>query len=117
MKRQPAEIWNETRRIVWERDDGRCQSPLQPPLCQGKPHIPLEKCHIDHVAPLRRGGSNHVDNLRILCRACHVLRLDHGHQGMIANALRDGIIPANWRELVWDVKPRPDLHNFQQRPP
>jgi 5-methylcytosine-specific restriction enzyme A len=33
-----------------------------------------------------------------------VLRADRSHQGMIAAALRDGIIPANWRELVWDDK-------------
>ena len=37
-----------------------------------------------------------------LCRRCHVLRADKRHRGMIANALRDGIIPPNWRELVWE---------------
>lgn len=102
MKRQPSEIWDETRRKVWERDAGCCQSPLLPPVCQGKPHVDLEKCHVDHIVPLSRGGTNYIGNQRVLCRACHVLRTDNRHRGMIANALRDGIIPPNWRELVWD---------------
>ena len=100
-KRQPKEIWFETRRKVWERDGGQCQSPLQPPICQGKPHIALEACHIDHIKSGKLAG-NEMSNLRVLCRACHVLRVDKRHRGMIANALRDGIIPPNWRELVWD---------------
>jgi len=62
----------------------------------------LEAAHIDHKIPLARGGTNQLDNLRTLCRRCHVLRADRSHQGMIDAALRDGIIPPNWRELVWD---------------
>ena len=57
--------------------------------------------HIDHIKSGRH-GTNHMANLRTLCRRCHVLRVDFRHRGMIASALRDGIIPANWRELVWD---------------
>jgi hypothetical protein len=32
----------------------------------------------------------------------HTFRADPRHRGMIANALRLGIIPPNWRELVSD---------------
>jgi 5-methylcytosine-specific restriction protein A len=99
--RQPAEVWEETRRIVWGRDGGCCQSPLSPPICQGKPFIALESCHIDHIRSGKH-GTNRLENQRVLCRACHVLRSDMRHQGMISDALRDGIIPANWREYVWD---------------
>lgn len=99
--RQPRELWNETRKRVWGRDGHRCQSPLQPPICQGKPHIALSKCHIDHI---RSGklGTNKIDNLRTLCPACHALRADNRHRGLIANALKKGIIPPKWRELVWE---------------
>jgi 5-methylcytosine-specific restriction endonuclease McrA len=91
--RQEREIWEATRRKVWERDAGVCAH------C-GKP-VALEVCHIDH---LRSGlhGSNHLDNLRVLCRPCHVLRNDGRHSQMIGKALQDGIIPPNWRELVWE---------------
>lgn len=100
-KRQPLELWNETRRRIWERDGHRCQSPLQPPICQGKPDIALSTCHVDHIKSGKL-GMNHDCNLRVLCPTCHVLRADNRHRGMIANALKKGIIPPNWRKLVWD---------------
>lgn len=96
--RQPREIWQETRERIWLRDKGRCQGPY----CADKPEwsIKLSECHVDHI---RSGklGSNCDDNLRVLCRRCHVLRADHRHKGMIGKALELGIIPPNWRELVW----------------
>jgi 5-methylcytosine-specific restriction endonuclease McrA len=92
-KRQPSAIWLDTRQAVWERDGGRC-------VHCGAP-VTLEECNIDHI---RSGklGTNHQSNLRTLCRRCHVLRADIRHQGMIVKALEDGIIPPNWRELVWE---------------
>jgi len=90
--RQPIDVWRETRRRVWERDRGICQH------CGRL--VSLRECHVDH----RRSGKlagNEMSNLRILCRRCHVLRKDKRHRGMIASALRDGIIPPDWRKLVW----------------
>jgi len=98
--RQSREIWKDiTRPKVWQRDRGRCQGPY----CKDKPEwsIALEICHIDHIRSGRL-SSNCLDNLRVLCRRCHVLRADKRHRGMVARALKDGIIPPNWRELVWD---------------
>lgn len=98
-RRQPDELWQITRRRIWQRDNGRCQGPY----CTAKEawSLPLEVAHIDHI---RSGklGSNADDNLRTLCRRCHVLRLDFRHRGMILKALADGLIPPNWRELLWD---------------
>jgi hypothetical protein len=95
--RPPREIWKDLRRQVWERDRGYCQGPY----CQGKPPLSLTECHIDHI---RSGklASNALTNLRVLCRRCHVLREDERHRGMIAAALKAGIIPPDWRRYVWD---------------
>ncbi len=97
--RQPTEIWKQTRKKVWKRDKGRCQGPY----CTYKPDwsIELSVCHIDHI---RSGklGTNKLSNLRTLCRFCHILRADNRHRGMIASALRAGIIPPNWRILIWE---------------
>jgi 5-methylcytosine-specific restriction endonuclease McrA len=97
-KRQPRDIWQQTRERIWLRDEGRCQGPY----CQEQPpwSLPLERAHIDHIQSGKL-GSNADSNLRVLCRRCHVLRADHRHRGMIASALRDGIIPPDWRGLVW----------------
>lgn len=99
MHRRPSrELWRTIRRQVWERDGGHCQGPY----CYDAPPISLQAAHIDHKTPLTRGGTNDLVNLRVLCQRCHVLRADHAHQGMIAAALRDGVVPPNWRALVWE---------------
>jgi 5-methylcytosine-specific restriction protein A len=98
-KRRPSrELWNQIRQQVWERDDGRCQGPY----CRNAPPLPLSEVHIDHKVPISANGSNALSNLRTLCRRCHVLRSGRAHAGMIASALRDGIIPPDWRSLIWD---------------
>ena len=91
-KRPPREVWKEKRRRVWIRDGKKCVKCEKP---QG-----LNECHIDHIKSGKNAG-NEMSNLRTLCRRCHVLREDIRHQGMVAKALEDGIIPPNWRELVW----------------
>jgi hypothetical protein len=63
--------------------------------------VPLNEAHIDHIRS-GKTGTNEFKNLRTLCRRCHVLRADARHRGMIAQALKDGVIPANWRELIWE---------------
>ena len=92
-KHLERELWRDKRKLVWERDGRICTH------C-GTP-VALNKCHIDHI---RSGklGTNELSNLRTLCRRCHVLRVDFRHRGMISKALKDGIIPPNWRELVWE---------------
>lgn len=93
--RQPQAVWKITRYRVWKRDGGFCQYPY------GKHPVRLEDAHIDHIKSGKR-GSNDLINLRTLCRYHHVLRADFRHRGMIGKALEDGIIPPNWRELIWE---------------
>lgn len=93
-KRPPKEVWVlNIRPIIWKRDGGKCKR------CGLS--LTLKDCHIDHIKSGKL-GNNSLINLRTLCRTCHVLRADLRHQGMVAAALRDGIIPSNWRDLVWE---------------
>lgn len=94
-KRVPREVWRLLRAKVWQRDAGLCQYP------GGKHPVTLAEAHIDHI---RSGklADNSLGNLRTLCRMHHVLRADPRHRGMTAKALRDGVIPPNWRGLIWD---------------
>lgn len=92
-KRQPREIWCQTRLKTLERDSYQCVR------CHTL--VTVSTAHIDHIQSGKL-GSNHMNNLRTLCRRCHVLRADQRHRGMIAKALRDGIAPPHWRELIWD---------------
>lgn len=95
--RPPREVWQILRRQIWLRDGGLCRGPY----CQHNDPLPLDQVQIDHICSGKLAG-NGLKNLRTLCRRCHVLRLDFRHRGMIAAALRDGLIPANWRKFMWD---------------
>jgi hypothetical protein len=100
--RLPRELWLACRVEVWERDKGRC--------VRCGTNVKLDACHIDHIQSGKQ-GTNHLWNLRTLCRRCHTLRADPRHRGMIANALRDGIHPSRlarasvggliWQGSVW----------------
>lgn len=99
-RRPLREIWVQKRQRVWARDQGKCQGPY----CIGALpfSLPLEQAHIDHILELSGGGTNAMSNLRTLCRRCHTLRASIAHQGLIAQALKDEMIPADWRSLVWE---------------
>lgn len=53
-------IPEDTRQLIWIRDEGRCQS------CGSK--IELQ---FDHIIPLSLGGSTNPENLQILCGPCN----------------------------------------------
>lgn len=99
-RRQPSGLWQQTRMRVWRRDNGRCQGPY----CQHHPSysLSLKDAQIDHILELSKGGTDADANLRTLCRRCHCLRASIAHQGMVASALQDGVIPPDWRSLVWE---------------
>lgn len=82
-----------TRRRIFERDGHKCVR------CQI--FVELNNCHIDHIKSGKL-GTNEDKNLRTLCIRCHVLRADMRHRGMIYKAIRDGIIPLNWRDHLWE---------------
>ena len=92
-KRQPREIWRMTRLKVWDRDGRKC-------VRCGK-LLALDECHIDHIVSGKL-GTNELSNLRTLCLICHALRADRRHDGLRAKLLHKGLLPANWRELVWE---------------
>ncbi len=97
--RPPREVWEAIRRVVLERDGWRCVR-CGVRVHDGGPHD-ATSANVDHV---RSGklASNALSNLRSLCRRCHVLRACNRHRGMIASALKDGIIGPDWRRDVWD---------------
>ena len=104
-KRQSPKLWAKTRVRIFKRDRGECQSPeyahpKKVGLCQRK--MSLSQCHIDHIIPLAKGGTNRANNLRVLCPICHALRADKTHAMLRLGMFADGLLPANYKNLLWD---------------
>lgn len=59
------ELPESVRREVWRRARGRCQALL----ANGKVCGSTWQCQVDHIRPIARGGTNDLENLRLVCRA------------------------------------------------
>lgn len=62
---------------ILERDNWKCQScgiKVQDES-KGKWNTP-NKCHIDHIIPISKGGNSEPKNLRVLCRTCNLSKRD-----------------------------------------
>ncbi len=102
-KRQDNDIWRKTRKRIWERDERKCvRCGIEVVLSRKEARLTKKAvANIDHIIRVKKGG-NKDENLRTLCKRCHVLRKDFGHRGMIAKALKESIIGPGWREEVWE---------------
>ena len=47
---------------------------------------------VDHVVPQRHGGSDHLDNLQLLCGACNSVKGDRPHAALLATLKERGIL-------------------------
>ena len=66
---------------------------LQEGICNGcRIAFPFRNFTVDHVIPRSRGGTDHVDNLQLLCAACNSLKGNRTQPELIAELRRQGII-------------------------
>jgi 5-methylcytosine-specific restriction endonuclease McrA len=56
------------REYVFERDRYQCQGCFQP--------FPIQFLQVDHIIPLKLGGSNDISNLQTLCQTCNLQKRD-----------------------------------------
>ena len=68
---------------LFGRQEGRCAG------CQIV--FPFRNMTIDHIIPRAKGGSDHIDNLQILCGACNSAKGRGSNEALIAKLTKDGI--------------------------
>jgi hypothetical protein len=59
--RAREQIPDDVKLLVWSRDGGACV------LCGATSNL-----HFDHIIPVAKGGGDHAENIRLLCRDCNL---------------------------------------------
>jgi len=71
------------RHTLYGRQEGICNGCLV--------HFPFRNFTVDHIVPQKKGGSDHLDNLQLLCGACNSKKGKRSMEELIADLLAAGI--------------------------
>ena len=75
--------YRQNKHVLFGRQEG---------LCAGcKVMFPFRNFTIDHVVPQSRGGTDHIDNLQLLCGACNSLKGDRPQEYLVARLKEIGV--------------------------
>ncbi len=62
-------------------------------LCAGcKVMFPFRNFTVDHIVPRSRGGTDHLENLQLLCAACNSLKGDRPQEYLMARLAETGVL-------------------------
>ncbi len=63
-------------------------------ICAGcRVAFPFRNMTIDHIVPQSKGGTDHIDNLQLLCGACNSLKGNREQARFLADLKTRGIVP------------------------
>ena len=71
------------RHTLYGRQEGHCNGCLV--------HFPFRNMTVDHIVPQSKGGTDHLDNLQLLCGACNSKKGTYSQPELVAMLVREGI--------------------------
>ena len=74
--------YRQNKHVLFGQQEGLCNG------CKGD--FPFRNFTIDHIVPQSRGGTDHLDNLQLLCGACNSLKGDRPMEYLVARLAEIG---------------------------
>ena len=71
------------RHTLYGRQEGHCNG------C--RVHFPFRNLTVDHIVPQSKGGTDHLENLQLLCGACNSKKGTGSQAEMVATLIREGV--------------------------
>ena len=76
--------YRQNRHVLFGQQEGRCNG------C--KTEFPFRAFEVDHVIPQARGGTDHIENLQLLCGHCNRTKGDRDQAYLVARLKETGIV-------------------------
>ena len=84
-RREGGKAYNKHKRTLYRKQEGNCNGCCFP--------FPFRNLAVDHITPQSRGGTDHIENLQLLCQACNSTKGKGTQAQLIAKLKADGILP------------------------
>ena len=75
--------YRQNKHVLFGQQEGLCNG------CKGD--FPFKLFEVDHRVPRSRGGTDHLDNLQLLCSSCNRIKGDRPHEYLVARLAEIGV--------------------------
>ena len=76
--------YRQNRHVLFGQQEGRCNG------CRTE--FPFRAFAVDHIVPPSRGGTDHIDNLQLLCGHCNSRKGDRAMEYLMARLRETGVL-------------------------